>query len=174
MLEETFYPIPREYRALSSWRLQLPVQIDASPDLQAPAQLLRHELQRLIDSQAVQNRGKTVVRLRVDRSRLRREEEYTLHTADRRIELSSHDVQGAFWAAHTLLALLEKGAAQRISADTWLLPGVAIQDYPQSTHRAFMIQGAWAGSEEAFRHHLLASSLPHSLEGAGGFAGRVI
>lgn len=152
--EETFYPMPREHRALSSWRLQLPIQIDASPELQAPAQLLRRELQRLLGAQAVQNRGKTVMLLRVDRSHLRREEEYTLHTADRRLQLSSHDVQGAFWAVHTLLALLEKGIAQRISADTWLLPGVAIQDYPQSTHRAFMVQGAWAGSEEAFRHHL--------------------
>ncbi|MDW8321109.1 MAG: glycoside hydrolase family 20 zincin-like fold domain-containing protein [Armatimonadota bacterium] len=141
-------------RALPDWRLRLPVQVDAPSALKTPAQLLRQELERMLGKGAVQDRGKTVVRLQLDRSRLRREEEYALHTSDRHVELSARDQQGAFWAVHTLIALLETGAARRLASDTWLAPGVAIKDHPHSPHRAFMIQGAWAGSEEAYRHHL--------------------
>ncbi len=136
------------------WQLRLPVQVDAPSALKAPAYLLRHELERLLGREAVQNRGKTVIMLRMDRSRLRHSEQYAVRTADRRVELGARDPQGAFWAVHTLVALLERGTAQRTSADTWLVPGAEIQDYPRSSHRAFMIQGAWAASEQAYRHHL--------------------
>lgn len=144
----------RLQRNLPDWRLQLPIQVKAPPLLKAPAELLQRELNRIIGKGTPQRRGKTVIRLRQDRSQLRREEEYSLRTTDHRVDISAYDQHGAFWAVHALIMLLESGSARRLTADMWLVPGLEVRDYPQSPWRAFMIQGAWAGSEEAIRHHL--------------------
>jgi len=80
-----------------------------------------------------------------------RPEEYAVEPTDGGVLLGAHDVQGMFWAAHTLAALL--GRARRV-AGGYEADIPTIRDWPDTPFRAFMIQGAWTHSAGEYKRNL--------------------
>jgi hypothetical protein len=133
-----------------AWYFRLPVRIVAGPDLQAAAALLQKELKALFGERSVAPDGQTVVSLQLSPDRLRREEEYLIEASEGRIDIRCHDVQGAFWAVHSLVQVLTSNSVS-FTPEGWKLPGFTIRDYPENARRGFMIQAAWAPDIRAIR-----------------------
>jgi hypothetical protein len=129
--------------------LQLPFRISAPSNLKRPADLLSNELKNLFGANAVSDKGRTLISLKIDPHNLKREEEYTIEISPREIKLSSHDEQGAFWAVHSLLQIISNSLT--LTPNGWLIPEMKIRDYPEDNLRAFMIQGAWASNIDDFK-----------------------
>ncbi len=144
------FPPPRQIQILPSWTLQLPLKIEAQPSLNLPAQLLQRELNKLLGESAISSKGKTTISLRLDPKNLLREEEYAVEMGANKITLLSNDLQGAFWAVHSLIQILSSPSVTRTSKG-WRIPGLKLRDYPEDNFRAFMVQGAWAEDIEALR-----------------------
>jgi hypothetical protein len=144
------FPPPREVEVGEAWHLRLPIRIVAPSELQRAARFLRSELQALFGKNAVSAKGKTIVSLQLSPKQLTREEEYLIEADGGRISIRCHDLQGAFWAGHTLRQVLTSGTMWR-TPKGWKLPAFTIRDYPESPHRAFMIQAAWAPDIRAIR-----------------------
>jgi hypothetical protein len=137
------FPPPRQVEVLgSSWQLQLPIRVEAPETLQRPAELLRKELRSLFGENAVSEKGKTVVTIRHSPSITRREEEYAIDATSHHIIIHAHDLQGAFWAVHSLVQVLSSDIIAPTSTG-WRLPRFRVRDFPESNFRAFMLQGAW-------------------------------
>jgi hypothetical protein len=144
-------PQPRQAELAPVTVLHLPVQVQAPAELAAPADLLRRELAALFGAASTGAAGGTVVRLELSPSVLLRAEEYALEPTDSSVLLRAHDEQGMFWAVHTLAALL--GRARR-TPDGYEADVPKIRDWPDTTFRAFMIQGAWTPCAEEFKRNL--------------------
>jgi len=148
-----FWPQPRQIEQKADFLLRLPVRIEISPELQKPAQLLRRELARLFGLEATEAQGKTVLQMKLAPDALSRPEEYMLETSGEGISLQAHDGQGAFWAVHSLIQLLGSEAVRRLPAG-YMMPGVRLHDWPESSFRAFLIQGPWSGTPEELKRNL--------------------
>ncbi|MCS7254842.1 MAG: glycoside hydrolase family 20 zincin-like fold domain-containing protein [Armatimonadota bacterium] len=147
------FPPPRNLQRLPDWILKLPIKVEAPKELEAPAELLKRELIQMFGAEAIaliEGTEATVISLELDNLNLRREEEYTVETGAKKVVLRARDFQGAFWAIHSFLQLLSHPTVKRTS-NGWRIAGVKVHDYPQSNFRAFMIQGAWAPSIEAYK-----------------------
>ncbi|MDH7568061.1 MAG: glycoside hydrolase family 20 zincin-like fold domain-containing protein, partial [Armatimonadota bacterium] len=153
LLLSVFWPQPRQVTPRPQARLQFPVQVVAPPQLARPAALLQRELTRYFGTDAVGDRGGTVIRLELVPRYISRPEEYALEVTGQTFRLAARDEQGAFWAVHSLVQLLGSAATRR-SATGCDIVGVHVRDWPESNFRAFMIQGAWTAEPEAFRQTL--------------------
>ncbi len=151
LLLSLFWPLPRQAQPAPALLLHLPIQVEAARGLDAPATLLRRELTRLFGAGAVAPDGKTRIRLTLAPQALTRAEEYTLETSRDGVLLRAHEAQGAFWAVHSLVQLLE--AATRVP-EGYRVPGVRLRDWPESPFRAFMIQGAWSPNADDLKRNL--------------------
>jgi len=137
------FPPPREWKTGGVWYMQMPIRITAPPQLQPAANLLRKDLQALLGKQSVSAQGKTVISLQLSPEQLTREEEYLVEADGERIAVRCHDLQGAFWAVHTLRQVLTSSSVER-TAQGWKMPVFRVRDWPETPHRGFMIQAAWA------------------------------
>lgn len=146
----TIFPPPRQIQVRPSWILRLPIRIKSSPFLSAPAQLLKSELTKLFGNDAISDTGKTIISLQLDPQKLQKNEEYAIDASAFGISILSHDLQGAFWAVHSLMQVLSSDVVLRTPVG-WNIPGFRVRDYPQNEFRAFMIQGAWATDIEALK-----------------------
>lgn len=144
------FPPPRKLEWLPDWILRLPIKVEATKGLEAPASLLKRELTEIFGDGSIAENGLTIVSLELDTGNFRREEEYAIETGDNKVTLRAHDLQGAFWAVHSFLQLVSHPTVRRTSQG-WQVAGVKVHDYPKSNFRAFMIQGAWAPNIEAYR-----------------------
>lgn len=147
------FPPPRKLEQLPEWILRLPIRVEAPKELEAPASLLKRKLTEIFGEGAIAEKGLTTVSLELDNRKLQKEEEYAIETSAKKVALHAHDLQGAFWAVHSLLQLISHPSVRR-TLQGWRVAGVRIHDFPQSNFRAFMIQGAWASSIEAYRINL--------------------
>ena len=145
------WPQPRQAELVPDTHLAMPVEIDAPPQFSAPAALLHRELTSLFGPAAVAQKGATTIRLALEPERLVRPEEYAVEPMVGGVLLRAHDAQGAFWAVHTLAALL--GQSRR-TADGYQATIPKLRDWPDVPFRAFMIQGAWTHSVEEFKRNL--------------------
>ena len=145
------WPQPREAAPAPLTTLVLPVRVEAPAELAAPAALLRRELAQTLGATSAGRGNGTVVRLALAPDELKRPEEYTVAPARGGVLLRAHDVQGAFWAVHTLAALVS--CAQRTVAG-YEVPVPRLRDWPDTAFRAFMIQGAWTPSADEFKRNL--------------------
>ncbi len=143
------WPQPREFDLAPLLQLRLPIQVTAPAELASPAALLRRELATMFG--ASDGPGGTVIQLALDPEALKRAEEYAIDPSADRVVLRAHDAQGAFWAVHSLVALL--GQAQAV-AGGWSAAIPKVRDWPETTFRAFMIQGAWTRSLDEYKRNL--------------------
>lgn len=147
------FPPPRQVQLLAPWTMQLPLAVEAPPALQSPANLLRRELMGVFGADAVADRGKTPIALRLDRRNLRREEEYTVDASSDGIVIRARDVLGAFWGVHSLMQVLTSDVIT-LTPKGWRVQGFRLRDHPESNFRAFMVQAAWTDNLEALRKAL--------------------
>ena len=138
-------------RIVPDTNLSLPIEIVAPPELAAPAALLRRELTGLFWRSAVAENGTTTIRLALEAEKLVRPEEYAVEPITGGVLLRAHDVQGAFWAVHTLAVLL--GQARR-TAGGYSATIPKLHDWPDTPFRCFMIQGAWTRNAEDLKRNL--------------------
>ena len=164
------WPQPRQAEAVPPTALHLPLRVEAPAELEAPAALLRRELTRLFGDEAVGD-GATPIRLGLDSEALPHPEEYTVEPDAGAILLRAHDPQGAFWAVHTLVTLL--GQARR-TRDGWSADLPRLRDWPASTDRAFMIQGAWSSSPDDFKRAFEVQARMHLKSVAIEFGPQVV
>jgi len=144
------FPPPRDFKTDGVWYMQLPIRITAPPELQPAADLLQKELQALMGKHSVSPQGKTLISLQMSPEQLTREEEYLIEAGRGQIAIRCRDVQGAFWAVHTLRQVLTSSSVER-TPQGWKLPQFSVRDYPETPHRGFMIQAAWASDIHAIR-----------------------
>ena len=145
------WPQPREAAPAPLTTFVLPVRVEAPAELAAPAKLLRRELAQTLGTVRAGRGNGTVVRLALAPDELKRPEEYTVAPARGGVLLRAHDVQGAFWAVHTLAALLSR-AQRTVAGYEVSIP--RLRDWPDTAFRAFMIQGAWTPSADEFKRNL--------------------
>jgi hypothetical protein len=147
------WPQPRQMEAVADTLLRLPVQVQVQPaaDLAGPAALLERELTGIFGAAAVQAGGGTAVCLTLAPQELTRPEEYALDSGAEGLRLRAHDTQGAFWAVHVLATLL--GQARPVHGG-YQVTIPRLRDWPDTSCRAFMIQGAWTPSAEDLRRNL--------------------
>lgn len=145
------WPQPREAAPAPATTLVLPVRVEAPRELAAPAALLQRELAAAFGTPAATPSRGSVIRLSLAPAELKRPEEYAVEPGREGVSLRAHDVQGAFWAVHTLAALLSR--AQR-TANGYEVPIPRLRDWPDTSFRAFMIQGAWTPDGAEFKRNL--------------------
>jgi len=97
------FPPPRKLEWLPDWILRLPIKVEATKGLEAPASLLKRELTEIFGDGSIAENGLTIVSLELDTGNFRREEEYAIETGDNKVTLRAHDLQGAFRAVYRLL-----------------------------------------------------------------------
>jgi hypothetical protein len=151
LLLAALWPQPREVHEPVRLPLRLPVQIMAPVELAGPTALLRRDILRLFGPTALADAGATVIRLGLAPSELPHVEEYTVTPGAGEVLLRAHDTQGAFWAVHTVAALLEQGR-RTLGGYQVMIP--RLRDWPDTPFRAFMIQGAWTSDLSDFRRNL--------------------
>jgi hypothetical protein len=144
------WPYPRDLEPAPDTRLRLPLEVVARAECEAPADLLRRELTALFGPDAV-GRGGTTIRLALTPEELPRPEEYAVEPRARGLLLSAHDTQGAYWAVHALATRL--GGARRVD-DGYRASIPRVRDWPDTTFRAFMIQGAWTPNLDEYKRNL--------------------
>jgi len=145
------WPRPREVSRGADSQIRLPIRIVAPAALEAPAALLRREVEGLFGPAAVGGGGGTLIRLALAPEALTRPEEYTVEPSVGGVLLRSHDAQGSFWAVHTLATLLGQA---RPAAHGYTVAIPAIRDWPDTQFRALMFQGAWVPTLEDYRRTL--------------------
>ncbi len=145
------WPQPRMVERAADLQIRLPIQIVAPAELEAPAALLRREVKELFGPAALGGAGRTTVHLGLAPEALTRPEEYALEPYAGGVALWSHDTQGAFWAVHTLATLWGQA---RPAADGYTAVVPAIRDWPDSSFRALMFQGAWVPTLEDYERTL--------------------
>ncbi len=165
------WPQPREVRPATELQVRLPIRVEASAELAGPAALMRREVDTLFGPQAATGKRGTVIRLALAPGDLTRPEEYTVAAWRGEVSLEAHDAQGAFWAVHTLAVLL--GQARR-TPEGYLVTIPGIRDWPDTTFRAFMIEGAWVHSLEDYRQTLKLLARQHITYVAMEFGPQVV
>jgi len=144
------WPQPRFAETAATTRLHPPLAVVAPAEFGAPAALLRRELRTLFGADAL-GEGGTAIRLEPAPDALPHGEEFALEPGQRGLVLRAHDEQGAFWAVHTLSTLLEHA---RRAGDGWKVDVPHLRDWPETSERAFMIQGAYGGTVDDFKRNL--------------------
>lgn len=154
------WPQPRQAAPAPDTLLRLPICVVASEGLQAPADMLRRELAESLGESALSATpgGGSTVRLSLDPTTLTRPEEYALEPSGETVELRAHDARGAFWAAHSFLALLSRA---RAVPGGYQVTVPRLRDWPESSFRAFMIQGAWTPDSDELKHNLELMARQH-------------
>jgi hypothetical protein len=148
------FPPPQQAQVFAAcWPLRLPITVEAPPALAGPAELLRRELKTLFGAQALSPAGKTIITLALAPSQLPRAEQYSLEATSPHLFLRAHDVQGAFWAVHSLLQVLSSDLLAP-APGAWRLPSFKVTDFPETSFRAFMLQAAWAQDLQLLRKAL--------------------
>ena len=145
------WPQPRQVEVVPDTHLSLPIEIVAPPELAAPATLLRRELTGLFGPAAVGDKGATTIRLALDPGEMVQPEEYAVGPTTGGVLLRAHDVQGAFWAVHTLAA--RSGQSRRV-ADGYQVTIPKLHDWPDAPFRSLMIQGPWTPNAEDLKRNL--------------------
>jgi hypothetical protein len=152
------WPQPREVQRAADSQVRLPIRIVAPVALEAPAALLRREVEEVFGPAAVGGAGGTLIRLALAPEALTRPEEYTVEPYVGGVLLRSHDAQGSFWAVHTLATLLGQA---RPAADGYMVAIPAIRDWPDTQFRALMFQGAWVPTLEDYKRTLQLMARMH-------------
>ena len=174
------WPQPRQAEIVPDTLFRLPVQIEvsASADLAGPTALLRRELARIFGpgaivpaGGAITDKGGTVIRLALAPADLTHPEEYTVEPGAGGVLLRAHDGQGAFWAVHTLAALLEQA---RHVPEGYRVTIPRLRDWPDTPFRAFMIQGAWTPDVGEFKRNLDLLARQHVTYFALEFGSQVV